>query len=90
MAQRIEVVAFEVKKVVSKKEASKGQEFTIPEAQCILHGENGERRVGVLNLPKDHPTVKPGFYRPTFKITAGFDGKLFAGIDTLIPESVKA
>lgn len=82
---RIEVLSYEVKTVTSKKGATAGQTFTIPEAQCVLHFEGGDRKVGVLNLPKDHPAVRPGFYTPTFKLASGMDGKVYASIDTLIP-----
>lgn len=86
---KIEVLAYEVKKVVSKKEATKGQEFSIPEAQCVVHGDDGKKIVGVLNLPKDHPALKPGLYTPSFKIMAMFDGgKLVGMIEQLIPVKV--
>ena len=82
---KIEVLFYEVKKVVSKQEKTRGQEYTIPEAQCVLHGDDGKRSVGVLNLPKDHPVVKPGFYTPMFELRAGFEGKLFAIVAALVP-----
>ena len=80
--QKVEVLAYEVKSGTSKKS---GSAYSIPEAQCVLHGEDGSKKVGVLNLPKDHPAVKPGMYTPTFKVVCGFDGKMFGSIDTLIP-----
>lgn len=88
MAQKIEILAFEVKHVTSKKEKSKGEQFDIPEAQCVVHTDGEPVKVGVLNLPKDHPKVTKGMYTPTFKIVTGFDGKVFAVIDTLIPVKV--
>src|SRR5258708_34572577 len=85
MAQKIEVLSYEVKEVVSKKVGTAGQKFSIPEAQCVVHEDGGVRKVCILNLPKDHPVVKPGFYSPTFKLVVGFEGKGFAAIDTLVP-----
>jgi len=86
MATRIEVLSYEVKSVTSKKKDTAGQVFTIPEAQCVIHQEGLPPKVGVMNLPKDHPAVKRGFYTPTFRVAVGFDGKVFGAIDTLIPE----
>jgi len=85
---KVEVIQYEVKTVVSKKDATKGQEFKIPEAQCIVHGDDGKKVVGVLNLPRDHPPVKPGMYVPTFRIGVMFDGgKLYGQIEALVPAS---
>jgi len=88
MATRIQVLSYEVKSVTSKKKDTAGQIFTIPEAQCVVHADGHPAKVGVMNLPKDHPAVKPGYYTPTFRVAIGFDGKVFGAIDTLIPEKV--
>jgi hypothetical protein len=88
MATRIQVLSFEVKSVTSKKKDTAGTVYTTPEAQCVVHFDGAAPKVGVLNLPKDHPQVKPGFYAPTFKIAVGFDGKVFGTIDTLLPEKL--
>ena len=83
--QKIEVLHYEVKTGVAKKT---GNAYSIPEAQCVVINDDGSRRVGIINLPKDHPVVKPGIYTPTYRVVQAFGdmaGKLVAQIDTLVP-----
>ena len=84
MAKRLQVLGSEVEVVMGTKGANKGVEFRIPKAQCVLHLEDGSQKVGVLNLPKDLPLPKPGFYTATTDVAADFSGKIVAVITGLI------
>jgi len=85
MAKKLQVLGAEVEKVTGTKGANKGVEFQIPKAQCVLHMEDGSQKVGVLNLPKDVPLPKPGFYSATTDIAADFSGKIVAVVTGLVP-----
>jgi len=81
VSQRLQVLAIENKKGVSKK----GSPYDMDMAQCVIHEQTGPVSVGEMILPKDHTCKAGGFYEVLLKLGRSFDGKLSGVVESLRP-----
>lgn len=77
MKSRIQVLSLERKTGIGKKSGS-AYDMTI--CQCVIHGADGNIKIGELVLPKDHPVIKPGMFDGEFGLAVDQQTKRIGGV----------
>lgn len=80
-AVRVTVFQVDKRNGISKTTGNKW-EMTI--AQCMVDA-HGQKLVGEMILPRDHPDVKPGDYDATFTVSIDRDKRITGQVATLTP-----
>lgn len=80
-------VKLEILDVIEQSGVAKatGRPYQIHRAQCVLHGADGNRKIGELNLPRDLAETKPGVYMASFELSVSMDRLIVPRIIALTP-----
>jgi len=76
MKNQVEILSIEKNEGVSKKS---GQAYKIVKAHCILFTDEGDRQIGMLNIPRGMEEPAPGMYDAIFGMGVDFQTRDIAG-----------
>lgn len=84
----IEIISINVRSGVAR---ASGRPYEIHEAQCVIHGPDGAKAVGQLNLPKLlADSTKPGRYLAEFELAVSMDRMVVPRVTVLHVHSTPA